>query len=343
MTGQNLVTSRVIEYQADHISRTYAYPSGGGFSILRAIWLGILLCINVLLTKHNAIYVVCSRSSFGFLRDVLPLGMSLFGRRVIVHVHGSDFPELFRRRVLGRLALFLYRKCEIIIPSTHLMPRLAEFHFAAIKVCENFSSLPFEFQPIDSKLSLSKNNFTVLWNSNQMASKGLRELVGGLRHLRADGFKIQLVILGNAVGDSEASKKDISAFVSSLVSDDWIYVKGSVQQTEVAGFLEICDLVALPSTYESECQPLSVIQGMLWGRTILITPTAALRTTVGTYPAIFAARNELAIADALRPYVAGEKLSNDLIQKEVEIARERFSPIAFDQRMKGIFTFSGAK
>jgi glycosyltransferase involved in cell wall biosynthesis len=336
VNGQNLITRRVVERQTNQIGRIYAYPPGGGFAIPRTLLTALGLCLAMFAGRHHGVYLVCSRSTVGFIRDLPPLAMSLFGHRVIVHVHGSDFPSLFRRRCWGPLARLLYKNCEIIVPSAHLIPLLQEIRFRRIEVCENFSWIPDSLTYDKKNRASLKSSFTVLWNSNLMSSKGIRELVDGLRLLHDEGFPIQLVILGVAIDDSEASKEEINAFIHSISSEKWIEVKGSVLPEDVAIHLDACDAVALPSTYVSECQPLSIIQAMLVGRIVLVTPTAALRATVGSYPAIFAERSAQAIAKAFRPYVAGIAGQEERISLEIEVASWRFSRSAFDARIERI-------
>lgn len=336
--GQNLVTRRVVERQADNIARIHSYPVGGGGAIPRAILSALRLCFSMLLREYSGIYIVCSRSTAGFLRDVAPLAMSLLGYRVIVHVHGSDFPSLLGRPIIGPLARLLYLNCDVVVPSAHLLLLLDGFRFRRLYVCENFASPPKVLPDVDEEARARSEGFRVLWNSNLMASKGLRELVGGLHLLRDEGLAITLVVLGAPIGDSEASESEMSEFVATLASEEWVDVKGRVSPEEVADHLDSCDAVALPSTYVSECQPLSIVQAMLAGRIVLVTPTAALRATVGTYPAVFSERSSKAIATALRPYAAATVGQHERIVTETEAARRRFSPVAFDARIGRILS-----
>lgn len=332
VNGQNIVTQRVIKHQSSQISRVYDYPIGGGNSIPVAIWSAFKLCFAVLTGRHTGIYLVCSRSSSGFIRDMLPLSMSLLGHRVVVHVHGSDFPQLFERRILGNFARLLYAKCEIVLPSMHIRSDIKGVAFKRLHFCENFAnSLDTNYER--QNFLQSVNSFVVLWNSNLMASKGIKELVSGLRILRDEGLSVELVILGAPVKDDEATVDDIERLISTLHSDPWVHVVGRVLPEQVGRYLAVCNAVALPSTYASECQPLSIIQAMLAGRIVLVAPTDALRATVGTYPAIFADRDAVTIANVFRGHVKGDVEPDKGLNQEVNVARNRFAPEAFDLRI----------
>lgn len=336
VNGQNLVTRRVVERQKESISQVYAYPTGGGVSIFVALFRSISLCVAALRKKHTGVYLICSRSMVGFFRDLLVLSLSLFKVSIIVHVHGSDFPKLFESRLTGRLARAVYRNCVVIVPSAHLLPQLEGIEFRSLRLCENFSDPP-DF--LDSKKARRKNSdiFSVLWNSNLMASKGFMELTEAIRVLNREGLGVKLIVLGSVIGDSDATKNEMLHFLASLKSESWIEIEGRVGPDEVAKFLESCDAVALPSTYKSECQPLAIVQAMLAARIVLVSPTEALRATVGTYPALFARRNPNSIADAFRPFIGANYHCEDRFNLEAKKARVRFSACRFDSQISEIF------
>ncbi len=329
VSGQNIVTCRVVNVQSDRLGTVYAYRGNTLPEISKTLWQAARLAVSVISGQHAGAYLVCSRSSVGFLRDLLPLFTSRLGARVVVHVHGSDFPELLKRRGVGPLARWLYASCEVIVPSSHLLEPLAAFRFHRLTLCENFAEGGGDAARSEQSSGLAP--LVVLWNSNIMASKGIAELVEGVRLLRGEGAAIRLVLLGRPIGDSERSEADMRAYLDGLRGEEWIEVKGVVPPGAVPEFVTASDVVALPSEYSSECQPLAVIQGMLAGRTVLVSDTAALRATVGDYPAIFVQRNPGEICEALRPLVASRiRPSSDATAR----ARDRFSPERFDRCMR---------
>lgn len=329
VNGQNIVTRRVVNAQAARLGTVYAYRSNSLPEISKTLWQAMRLAVSVISGQHAGAYVVCSRSSVGFLRDMLPLLTSRVGARVVAHVHGSDFPDLLKRRGVGPLARWLYASCEVIVPSSHLLEPLAAFQFQRLTLCENFAEGGGDAARSEQNSGLAP--LVVLWNSNIMASKGIAELVEGVRLLRGEGAAIRLVLLGRPIGDSERPEAEMRAYLDGLRGEEWIEVKGVVPPGAVPECISESDVVALPSEYSSECQPLAVIQGMLAGRTVLVSDTAAMRATVGDYPAIFVERNPGAICEALRPLVVSRiRPSSDAAAR----ARDRFSPERFDHCMR---------
>ena len=326
INGQNMVTRRVVETHGALFGTVYEYPRGSLAAIPKTLWSAVRLLLSVLFRRHAGVYLVCSRSSVGFIRDLLPLATSRFSARVVVHVHGSDFPELLERPVIGRFARWLYASCEIVVPSQHLLVPLARHSFRRLSICENFADVPANVGT--QSQAWRQDVFVVLWNSNVMASKGIFELVQALRLLRQDGIAIKLIVLGKGIGDAEQSAGGMRDFLEILNRESWIDVKGSVPPKEVPQLVAASDVIALPSTYSSECQPLAVIQGMLAGRPVLVSDTAAMQATVEEYPATFAERDPSSIADALRPLMLCQEKT--IFAEAAALSRERFSPATFD-------------
>ena len=85
------------------------------------------------------------------------------------------------------------------------------------------------------------------------------------------------------------------------------------------------NLIILPSTYKSECQPLALIEAMIYGKHLIINDTIALRNTVGNYPVLITKRNKSFIAESIRDCIANDKKTLQIRKKGALEARYRFS------------------
>lgn len=332
VNGQNSVTHRVLCYNAKNFQLIYTYPRGGWLAIAKTLFMSLHLFISVIFGKTTSVYIVCSRSTAGFFRDFIPLLCSKIGARVLVHVHGTDFLDLLQNRHVSTIARWSYSSCDIIVPSKHLVDLLASFDFKKLVCCENFSDFPEVGASCD--VPFSNDELTVLWNSNIMSSKGFVELVEAARAFRKDGGAIKLVVLGQPLGDVERSKSDMQEFLHTLGHEEWVELKGLTRRENVYKYVCESDVVALPSNYPSECQPLAVIEAMLAGRMLLVSDTPALRATVGNYPAVFVEKNVYSVLDGLRLLCTLRYIpSTDAVLQ----ARVRFSTELFDFRINSIF------
>lgn len=334
--GQAIVTRRVAERQKGVEWLRAVYEPGGGISSIKACLSIIRALFLVVLHRPQAVYVVCSRSSVGFLRDAPLLALGYLGARVIVHVHGSDLPDLLVRRTVGGLARLLYRRCEIVVPSTHMTATLQDLSCRSVTVCENFME---EAESPCVAPSYSGGDVTLLWNSNLMASKGVKEAIEGARLARARGVDVRVTVLGRPLTDEEADIAEMTAFQAGIAHEhQWIDVIGPVSSQEARELVRSHDAVMLPSRYGSECQPLALIEAMAAARDVIVRDTPALRATIGGYPAHIVEGDVLSICESIEQLGTQGLLHSQRLCQAATEARGRFSPIRFDTHMHAILT-----
>lgn len=284
--------------------------------------------------RLSVLYLVCSRSNAGFVRD-LPAYFSRFaGVRVIVHVHGSDVVDLCRKPWIGPFARALFSRCELIVPSAHLLAPLRDLGVRHVHLCENFADHgSVRIQSAELPTTAVDGPWRILWNSNVMASKGFFAVAEAVRALAVGGTPVRLVTLGRPIGDETMNQHACYEALKRLEGQTWMDHRGSVDRLTAMQLLQEADVVCLPSHYISECQPLSLIEAMCAGRKLVIADTPALLATTGDYPCKkvsgpVASEITLALRHAME-----EPASDEALQAAATHARERFSPERFDRDM----------
>jgi glycosyltransferase involved in cell wall biosynthesis len=339
ITGQALVTARVVHQQPAVAWREYVYRGAGLRSM--ASWAGATgrLWRDIALGRVEALYLVCSRSNGGFLRDVPALLAARAGVRVVAHAHGSDIVNLLSARRLSPLARALYSRCRIVVPSAHLLEPLRRVTTAPLHLCENyFAGDPGGWAGWPDPLP---GTLTVLWNSNVMASKGFFDLAEAVRQVHGEGLSVRLVSVGQPLADEEMPAPEAGRRLDALSAEEWFDYRGRVEPAAAAALAGEADAICLPSRYSSECQPLAIIQAMCAGKAVVVSDTSALRATLGDYPAHFVpVRSVAAIADALRGLhrrkQAGPAAFASSRKEAAAAARARFSVERFDREMAAI-------
>jgi glycosyltransferase involved in cell wall biosynthesis len=334
VTGQALVTVRVVRHQLAVSWREHVYRGAGLRSA--ASWAGAAagLWRDIALGRVSTLYLVCSRSNGGFLRDVPALLSARAGVRVVVHVHGSDIVDLLSNRRLAPLARALYAHCEIVVPSAHLVEPLRAVMRAPVHVCENYfasDTLNAASPPVEE--------LTVLWNSNVMANKGFFDVAEAILQVTEDGLPVQLVSIGQPLGDEEMTAQEATQRLHALQEHKWLDYRGKVDQATAIALMAEAHAVCLTS--RRECQPLAIIQAMCAGKATVVSDIPALRATLGDYPAHFVpVRSVAAIAEALRDLhhlkLADPTAFVSSRQEAAAAARERFSAERFDREMAAI-------
>lgn len=336
-TGQALVTARVVLHQPAVAWREYVYRGAGLRSLVT--WAGAVcqLWRDIAFGRVGTLYLVCSRSNGGFLRDVPALLAARAGVRVVVHAHGSDIVDLLSARKLSPLARALYARCAIIVPSAHLLEPLRKVTTAPVHLCENYFA--GDHEDSGGNPNPLPDTLTILWNSNVMASKGFFDLAEAFRQVRGEGLAVRLISIGQPLGDEEMPASEAGRRLDALSCEEWFDYRGKVEPAAVAALAGEADAVCLPSRYE--CQPLAIIQAMCAGKAIVVSDIPALRATLRDYPAHFVpVRSVTAIADALRDLCRRKQADPAAFASSrkdaAAAARERFSAERFDREMAAI-------
>lgn len=335
-TGQAIVTRQVVNNDRLGKMRAYVYGVGARGAPSWAVAF-IRLWADIAARRFTTLYLVCSRSNLGLFRDLPALLAARAGIRTVVHSHGSDIVDLLTTRHLSPIARWLYSPCEIVVDSAHLLdPVRQALPGPTVHLCENFAGMKISKDP-----ATRANRLTVLWNSHIMVTKGFFDTVDAITMLREEGLPIHLIAAGNPIADAEMTKTQLAARLAALASEEWIEFMGIVQPSTMPSLMAMADAVALPSYYESECQPLALIDAMCAGKAIVAADTPSLRATIGSYPATFTPPKSVKdIAGALRAHFARKKDEHDsLIVDHAEgalLARERFAIDRFDQRITEI-------
>ena len=332
LNGQNIVTTEVLNiFKKNYEFNLYQYKTGFNFFIFFYFSNLLALYREIIFSKNDFVYLVCSRSSFGFLRDIPILILSKFGCRLIVHVHGSDFLNLFENKIFNKLVKLLYLNCEIIVPSKHMIKGLNKLNFKKLTVCENFvSNNILDFKEEKNLLTKhEKHKFKILWNSNIISSKGFFETFEAIALLNKSNFEIEFIILGRFIQDSELSFEEIKKKFNNIKNKKWVFPLNQVSRLEYRKLILSANLIILPSTYPSECQPLAIIEAMIYAKHVIINDTKALRNTVGNYPALLTKRNKYKIAESIRYCIEKDKISLVSRKRGAEEARKRFSQKRF--------------
>ncbi len=345
VTGQAFVTARAAALMRQRQVCEFIYR-GPGLAMLQT-WLrcAVGLWSAVLRNRVKTLYLVCSRSNAGFLRDLPAYLVTFFGVRVLVHAHGSDIVDLMHRPLWGAFARSLLKRCELIVPSAHLLQPLTACGIARLHLCENFA---FGVQPSAadggwaSPPGSHNAGLSVLWNSNILASKGFFAVAGAVEMLHRDGRAIKLVAIGSPMPDCEMSIEQVRQVLNSLSGRPWIELRGPVGRESLTRLLNQADVVCLPSRYVSECQPLAVIEAMCAGRQLVVSNSPALSATVGDYPCEIVESIDAASVAAALSRLSPSHPGRRALEHGAAAARARFSAERFDRVLASILDGAGS-
>ncbi|MDB2676661.1 glycosyltransferase [Amylibacter sp.] len=287
----------------------------------------IISVFRIVFSKSD-IYFPASRSFWGAFRDLPIYVLSIFGRRVITHIHGSDFTSLFHHSILGRLLTTILNKRVIIIVTNYLSKTdLENLGCGRVFCVENF--FPSEYLNLDCN---HKNPKTFFWNSNIIATKGIFEFLDAfVDYTHRTGASLR--IAGEILGCKKMTKYETKLKLESyLINSDITYIGACSRFATLQELIkaEVCVL-----TSYSESQPLALIDGMCCGCQIICSDLAELREMTNDYPMV--CYTKVSRSSILEVLLGKYDFAEFNPKMSSEAARRRFSEDLFSSKLKSIF------
>lgn len=277
ISGQAIAFRMLTEYESRHKiagskSVTIHNSAGGGafyklFYMFYFVFKVTKTCIS---ERPSVIYLSISRSLGGFMKD-LPIFLLAFfcGSKVCVHLHGSDFKDFYRSTgIFSRwLVDFCYRRVSVAFVLCDGMQ--SEFEdIPGISVVTVFNCAQ-DLSKLNTPVH-AEEQMNILYMSNVIRTKGILELIDAVKLFHSEHGRISLKIAGDFVGDELMTATEIrTVFFELLSGAEFISYEGIVKGSKKDQLFEWANIVALPSYYRTEAQPLVLIEAMSCGRFVL--------------------------------------------------------------------------
>lgn len=294
--------------------------------------------------KNNSdvFYFTISHSKLGNIRDLIILHELIKKKKkVIIHYHGGYYRNLYENmNILQReYNRYLLSKVDRVI----VLGASLRYLFSGlvpdekICICENFVEdssllLETEFNRKVEKI-YKKNKIDVLYLSNFIKSKGYYDVLES-----AKKFKNQPVYFHFAGKFFE--NKEFESFKRFIIDNKLENVKyyGIVEGEEKKELLIKCDVFILPTYYHIEGQPISLIEAMANGLTIITTKHAGIPDIVSENNGyIVPPKGINEIQFAIEDLLSNKEKLYKYAFVNREYALSNFKEIDYIKRLEGIF------
>jgi phosphatidylinositol alpha-1,6-mannosyltransferase len=173
-----------------------------------------------------------------------PLGALLAGSRpLIVTAHGTYVPQTARRRLVGHLYRWAYRRAHLIAVSHYTAKKVREVLPAdRITVIHNGVHMSQFTRPVPKPEKLGP---TVLASGGVKTRKGTHLLIEALALVRQQVPDVQLIVTGRQ--DHPAYLADMQQQITDLGLTGHVHLTGVISEDDLLGWYQNADLFALPS------------------------------------------------------------------------------------------------
>ncbi|MGG1921315.1 glycosyltransferase [Chryseobacterium sp. NRRL B-14798] len=234
--------------------------------------------------KSKMIYIAVAQSRLGFCRDFMFVWISaLFGKKIVAHLHGGNFKTFYLEQspFLQKIIKKTYDQCDCIIVLSRVYTDLFDF---VDNYKEKVKVVPNGIPEFDNDESIEKKyNPTrpvILYLSNLIESKGYLDVLHSSLILKEKyNISPQVYFCGNFLSNSddvtfdsvEKAKDYFHNFVKENKLEDNVVYKGLVQGEAKDQLLKNADFLILPTNYNAEGQPISLIEGLKNGCVLITT------------------------------------------------------------------------
>ncbi|MCP5026780.1 MAG: glycosyltransferase family 4 protein [Actinomycetia bacterium] len=224
----------------------------------------------------DVIYHSPSQTRIGNLKDLLLLA-ALGSRRsrVVFHLHGGGFGRTLvrdpptrwlNRRLVGSIGAAIVLGPRLRHQVSDILPP------GRVRVVANFADDELFCDPDDGGMNLDREPVEVLFLSSLFASKGWPSIVeaADILHRRGDE-RFRFVISGGA-----PTPEDGEAVAAAGQRLPNVEIAGHVEGADRVALLARAAVVAVPTTYPWEGQPMAILEAYAAGAVVLATDHAGI-------------------------------------------------------------------
>jgi glycosyltransferase involved in cell wall biosynthesis len=301
---------------------------------------------------RKTVYVLIAQSRRGFFRDLFIIWFAwLNGHRIVCHLRGGNYGNFYaaQSRWLQQLIRQTLRRADTILVLSERLTTLFDFEpmlESKIRVVPN--GLPFVVTaPVDSKTLPADPSEPVrlVFLSNLIESKGYLDLLEAV-HILVSQYDLNVrchfcgVFFTNPSDDVrvksvEHGRKLFEDYVREQGLQEHVEYRGTVSGSAKIDELKRAHFFVLPTAYNNEGQPVSIIEAMAYGNVVISTDYRAIPDMVvdGVTGRLVPYGRPEAIAQAIANLVANPWQYQDMSRAAIGRYQQRFTRDAYLARI----------
>ena len=290
---------------------------------------------NLLNFRPHIVYLSLSPSGFAFYRDVVFVYIiRLFSPELVFHLHGKGLRRSAENsRLFRRLSRNIFKHSHVIFLSEGLRSDAAGLSFKSSYVV-NYG---FPEGPVAPRTARDGNAaIEILYLSNYVRTKGVLDLVDALEIVSHTHSHFSVSLAGKPY---DINLEFLENYVKEKGLADRVRVCGPKYDDDKVGLLEKADIFVLPTYYENEAFPLSILEAMKFGLPVISTYEGGIpdMITEGIDGRLFPGRDIEALARQIEYLLDHPEERRSLGEAARTKFFERFTVATFERNMLQVF------
>lgn len=265
------------EYELIHIGVAYRRALRGECGLIRRVFDGLLDLLDTRntikskLIQQNDIKIahITTSGSLGTLSDyVIGKLCKRNGVKTILHCHYGCIKEDYTKKgpigILLRKTMKLYDQIWVLDTVSFNILSANSMLAGKVHITPNSIHVPTEVNIVAKKYE------KIAFVGNLVPTKGLYELIEAIKQCAEN---TTLTIIG-------PGKDSVISHIKQLggeLIDKRIKIIGALPNEQAIEMIKSMDIIALPTYYQSEAFPISILEAMSYGKMVISTPRAAIK------------------------------------------------------------------
>lgn len=225
-----------------------------------------IACLN---TNTKVVYFQPSITGLTYFRDLfIILLCKLFGKKIILHLHGKGIKQIAEK---NKLSYFLYKlgfKNSFLIVLSESQKKDIDFTYPK-KIFVLNNGIPV-INITDIKDRIDKT-FTFLYLSNLLKSKGILDLIEACKKLKDNNIGFKLNIIGS---EGDINKQELQTIIDTNNLTNEIKYHGPKYNEDKNFFFLSCDIFVFPT--KNEAFGIVLLEAMQFGLPIIASNEGAI-------------------------------------------------------------------
>lgn len=240
--------------------------------------------------KADIIYCTTGQTFFGIIKYAPFVVLSrVLGKKVVVHVKGGFIKQSYEQMSTfkKRISKFVLSSYTGGIVLSESLRNLLEGFLAKDKIFiqHNFIQDSLIIPKQDVLKQKKHDKLRIIYLSNLMKEKGIVELLDTLEKLNANKIPFEAKIAGHIPKDGQ----DVLERLKKIENLEYL---GVVEKESKTNLLSWGNVFCLPTYYTMEGQPISIIEAMGFGNTILTTKHAGIPDICSDKNGVFVSKRD---------------------------------------------------
>lgn len=276
--GITSVIDRYLEYKFTSTKITFlpTYIEESTIKKLNFFYSSVFKYIKKLLCNEFDIAHIHMSYRGSFFRKLIIVFLSkIFNKKVILHLHGSEFKMFYDNsdRITKLLIRYILRSSSVVITLGDYWKKVVEDIEPTVctEVFRNAVNIP------KYKVNLNNEKFNVLFLGVLIKRKGIYELIEAIKIMRdknlLESARLNFLIGGTGPEESEVLKK-----IDKYGLNDYIEMLGWVDEKDKEDICKKSQLLVLPSYNEG--LPMSILEAMSYGMPVIATDVGSINEVV---------------------------------------------------------------